>query len=342
MTAFRSACYGLGIEADVPVPGLAPMEEVARIDVRLHVGCLPDDLEARRPYARRWRAGASVTTNRVPVLVISTLPDNGDYLFQYTDGTEFLVSADGSSIWTAWQTSSSLDDMTTYLLGPVLGFVLRLRGTTCLHASVVVLPDGAVGFVGPAGAGKSTLAAAFARLGRTVVTDDVAALVEDGDGFLVHPGYPRLRLRPHAVTTLYGHPDALPALTPTWDKRFLDLHDGHPARQSRPHRLAAFYVLAARTSRDSEPVFAPVPARDRLMALIANGYVTNLMDEQARAREFALLGRMAARLPLRQASLPDGPDTLDRVCLAIEEDTRQLAATHAPAQATGEPPPSGR
>lgn len=329
MTAFRSLCYGLGIEADAPVPGLAAVAHLSTVDVRLHVGRMPDGLDRRRDGARRWRAGSSLDGARVPALVVSTLADGGDFLFQYVDGTEFLIAAGGDEIWSSWAPSSSVDDMATYLLGPVFGFVLRLHGTTCLHASVVVLPGGAVGFVGSVGAGKSTLAATFARLGRAVVTDDVAALVEDHGTFLVQPGYPRLRLRPGAVTALFGSADALPALTPNWDKRYLDLGREPAALAARPQPLAAMYLLGPRGPRDEAPAFSSVPPRDGLLALIANAYVTTLIDQQARAREFGVLGRMAETLPLRQVSLPDGPDTLDPVCLAIERDAAALAAARA-------------
>src|SRR5437879_13890138 len=46
-----------------------------------------------------------------------------------------------------------------------------------------------------------------------------------GDQFFAEPGYPRVRLWPDAVHALYGSSTDLPRLTPTWDKRYLDLAD---------------------------------------------------------------------------------------------------------------------
>ena len=71
-------------------------------------------------------------------------------------------------VWAVWPAASSLEDVATYLLGPVLGLLLRLRGVPCLHASAVAFGDSAVAFAGSEGAGKSTTAAALASRGHAV------------------------------------------------------------------------------------------------------------------------------------------------------------------------------
>jgi len=86
------------------------------------------------------------------------------------------------------------EDAATYLLGPVLGLLLRLRGVTCLHASAVALADRAIAFVGSEGAGKSTTAALLARKGLAIISDDVVALVERDALFTFIPAYPYLSL----------------------------------------------------------------------------------------------------------------------------------------------------
>ena len=99
---------------------------------------------------------------------------------------------------------------------------------SCLHASAVAIEGRAVAIVGPSGAGKSSTAAAFARLGYPVLSDDIVALTGDGQRFHVQPAYPRVRLWPSAVTSLFGSRDALPRIVPDWEKRYLPLIDGYP------------------------------------------------------------------------------------------------------------------
>jgi hypothetical protein len=147
----------------------------------------------------------------------------GDYFhLRYSDQTEFVVDRHGARIWASWPESLPLEDTATYLLRPVFGFVLGLRGVSCLHASVVVVGGRAVALLGPAEAGKSTTAAVFALQGYPVLSDDVAALLDWQGRVLVQPAYPQLRLWPSSVAALYGSPDALPTLTPMWEKCRLD------------------------------------------------------------------------------------------------------------------------
>ena len=146
----------------------------------------------------------------------------GAYLYiTYWDGMKFWLNPEGSAVWAKWPETSSLEDAATFLLGPVLGFLLRLRGITCLHASAVVLDGRAVAFVGDAGAGKSTTAAAFARRGHPVLSDDVVALVEREGAFHVLPAYGYLSLWADSVTMLYGPEKKLPSFSSNWDKRML-------------------------------------------------------------------------------------------------------------------------
>src|SRR5262249_11300592 len=139
------------------------------------------------------------------------------------DGMQFILDRSGSEIWATWPDPMCAEDAVSYLLGPVFGLVLRLRGFFTLHASVVCIGDVAIAVAGSPGAGKSTTAAALAHHGCPVLSDDIAALRElDGD-ILVQPAYPQLNLWPSSVEALYGAKDRLPPIAPNWDKRYLDL-----------------------------------------------------------------------------------------------------------------------
>ena len=93
-----------------------------------------------------------------------------------------------------WADRFSLEDVAPYLLGQALGLAQRLRGTVCLHASGIVLSEGAIAIVGPQGAGKSTTAAAFLRLGYPVLADDVVPVIQNGGTFYARGAHPRMWL----------------------------------------------------------------------------------------------------------------------------------------------------
>src|SRR5262249_29214347 len=131
-----------------------------------------------------------------PALIFSKLHGGRFYRFSYADKTEFVVDQTGREIWTTWPAPLTLEDNATYLLGPVMRFVLLLRGMVCLHASSVVIDGKAFALLGPAGAGKSTTAAAFAERGFSILAEDVVTLDDRGDSFYVRPAYPCIRLWP--------------------------------------------------------------------------------------------------------------------------------------------------
>jgi len=151
--------------------------------------------------------------------------------------------------------------MATYFLGPVLGFVLRRRNIICLHASGVEIQGYAVCFCGDAGYGKSTTAAALAFRGLPVIAEDVVALEESGGEFRAVPGYPRVCLWPESVRMLLGREDALPQLTPVWDKRFLELDAQRAKFAAAKLPFGVIYLFAPRSDDQSAPRRKNQPAR---------------------------------------------------------------------------------
>ena len=173
------------------------------------------------------------------------LRDNEQGLFHlvYFDGMQFWMDRHGTKLWASWPSHSSAEEAATYLLGPVLGLLLRFRGVTCLHASAVAIGESVIAFVGAEGAGKSTTAAAFARAGYAAVSDDVVALVERDGDFFVSPTYPHLCLWPESVEMLYGTADALPPFVPNWEKRRLSSENGGARFEDGALPLRAIYLL---------------------------------------------------------------------------------------------------
>ena len=313
--------YGLGLQVNVAIGGLRGLRAPPAIDVSMALGSLPPHLDAAAP-CEDFYVSDEIGAGGVPALRAAKLDGGAFYRMAYDDGTRVVIDARGTGIWATAPGSATVEDTATYLLGPALGFLLRLRGVTCLHASAVAIDGKAVAFVGAAGAGKSSTAAAFARLGYPVLTDDVAALIDKGDAFAVQPAYPRLRLWPDSVAAMFGSADALPRITPGWEKRFLDLNDPVYRFQPEPLPLGALYLLVG--SGDAAARCEGVDAKAGLMALVGETYTTRLIDKSARAREFEVLGRLAATVPVRRLAAPRDLRRLGELCDAVVADFRAL------------------
>jgi hypothetical protein len=320
--------FGLRIGATHPVPGLAPLAGVVVPDVFVHLHGTPwlERDRAAPDAGEAVYASADHDEDGRPLLTVERLGRGRSFRFRYADGIEFVLDAGGREIRATWPAPWTIDDVATYLLGPVFAFALRLRGVTCLHASAVAIADRAIAFIGPAGAGKSTVAAAFARRGCPGISDDVAALGWDGDAAVVHPGPARIRLWPESVLALYGSTDALPRLTPTWDKRFVDLTANGYRLHDRALPLVAIYVLDERESSDRVPRLEHLSPAAALMALVANTQANHLLDTGMRALEFQSLGRLVASVGVRRIVPHEDVARLPALCDLVVDDVAHSAA----------------
>jgi hypothetical protein len=324
LSAFHTV-YGLSIIADCPIPGLPPLaSQAAESDLRVHLkdaGAIPEDIS---DSAASVYTSPALDDSGRPTLCVSSFAAGKYFSFFYADGARFTVDCTGRELWADWPEGYFLEDAATYLVGPVLGFVLRLQGITPLHASAVAIESRAIALVGAPGAGKSTTAAAFAHRGAPVLSDDVVAVSDAEDSFLVAPGYPRVNLWPDSVRALLGSEDALPRITPTWGKHFLPLEQNGRPFQSEPLPLGAIYVLGERDPDLPAPLIEDLPACEALMTLVSNTYVNYLLDREMRHREFDLLSRLVSTIPVRRVRPRTDPAGVLGMCDAIAEDARRV------------------
>jgi hypothetical protein len=250
--------------------------------------------------------------------------NEGQFLrLEYFDGTQFWLDRKGTRVWATWPESLTLADAATYLLGPVLGLLLRLRGVTCLHASAVSFGDCAVAFLGSEGAGKSTTAAALAQQGCAIISDDVVALAEIDGAFYVYPAYPYLCLWPESVETLYGSADALPRFSRSYEKRCLSLERSTLQFETRSLPVKAIYIFGERCS-DLAPRLGTISAQKSILALVANTFATNVLETEMRAKEFSTLGRLIPNVRIREVFAHKDLECLPELCRLIREDVEGM------------------
>ncbi len=321
MECYCYSVFGLSLRSNLHIPALrcsnAPNHAP---DVELHLGIFPD-LDPHSAPSLKKSIYVSSYTDEVgePALRAWEAAEGALLHLAYSDGTQFWLDRKGAAIWAAWSERSSLENAVSYLLGPVLGLVLRLRGIVCLHASAVAFDDSCVAFVGSAGAGKSTTAAAFARQGYGIVSDDIVGLVERHGSFYVLPAYPHLCLWPESVDMLYGSADALPLLVHDWEKRQLALGENGTRFEERTLPLKAIYILGARRP-DTDPSVTDVADREALLTLVANTYATNLIDRTMRGEEFDLLSRLISSVLVRTVHPSDDPSRIGDLWRLIHSD----------------------
>jgi len=320
--------YGLTLGCNTPVSALR-QERIGleRYDIVISLGPETDWVrEARRlpSHLEHPRPGA-VEGDDSPFALTSY--GTGEF-FELAYGNEalFFVDAAAERVWGTCLPPLTNEDVATYLLGPVMGFVLRRRSVMALHASAVAVEGRAVVLCGESQAGKSTTAAALALRGIPVLCEDITPLIEEAGRFQVEPGYPRVCLWPDAVEKLFGARDALPRLTPSWEKFFLPL-DGRNAKFDERRRVVrAVYFLAPRVAEADAPRIEEVGAREALLNLIQNTYMNWLLDRNQRAAEFDAVSRLVTQVPMRRIVPHADPGRIGELCDLILADARCLSA----------------
>jgi hypothetical protein len=302
--------HGLTIRADVALPGIDSAPD-STPDVVLE---LVERLPAPAPSRIRYRSGAADdVTARVEIVDDA----RAFTAFRYGDGTAIDVFPDArpARIRAAIAPGQTLEDLTAYLYGPVLGFLLRAWGRLAMHASCVRVGDGAVLLAGPPGAGKSTTAAALAARGFTAVSDDLTALAFDGEYEppRAWPAFDHLRLWPDGERVVLGDEARLERITPGWDKRRFPLD--RAAFAAEPVPVRAIFVLRPRCG-DRAVVRSLAPSR-ALVTLATLTYANYLLDAPMRARELMQLGTLVRAVPVRALTPPVGRAHLDALCDAI-------------------------
>lgn len=195
--------------------------------------------------------------------------------------------------------------------GTVVSFLLMARGQMVLHASSVVMDEGALAFSGPPLQGKSTLATIMCSGGAPLLADDVLPL-EIEDDVLAIPGTGLLRLREGASRLLDRFPGELARATVLPDQRTGLVP---PAVEEKPQPVVA--VALPRPTRDAGAVLdvRRLPSGEAVFRLAEAVRIEGWRRPVDLARWFDAAAAVAQRVPVYELRVPWGPpfsDTLAR------------------------------
>jgi len=313
--------YGLRLASNQPIPRLNPIESIPDAPQDVSVNFDADDTHSTQDVAeeRPWYVSELCDENGNPALKIWKRNNSGGYRIHYSHGLTFDLNASLTDISIRCAAPMERTDVADFLLGPVLGVVLRLRGVVCLHASAVAFEGKAIAFVGAPGVGKSTTAALFVRNGHSILSDDIAALIERGRSFCVLPAFPYLNLWPEMVYVLTGE-DKPVSESPALDKLRVPLESSGSRLERAALPLAAIYILAERSGDSRAPFIEALPPQAALMNLVANTYGNTILDTTMRAQEFRILGQIAGSLPIRSVVARDSAAELARLYDLVRGD----------------------
>lgn len=324
---FHYIAYGLAIDSDVALPELeATQTEYSPLlagRLRVRMACAP--VSVREP--RDWMLQTSLPDGRP--WMWAAHQEHG-FLLRYVGMADFMVNPKGTEIVLAHaEAASTRDTLGHLLLDQALPMVLGLRGIPTLHASTVVTKRGVCGFMGPTGAGKSTLAASFSAAGYPALGDDCLAIKED-DGFSVIPGYPGLRLWTDSAQSLAADWASAPVVAHYTHKRRILSAPGLESFPSRLEPLAVIYCLAREASGDSygrtpAPAIESMRPNEAFLQLLSASFMLDISDRAVLTRNLRFIERLLGAVPVRRLRVPNGFSSLPSVREAVLSD---VAAPH--------------
>jgi hypothetical protein len=309
--------YDRRLHSDMPLPELGPArpttEREGGPDLFFMRGRIPEpdgtwfDIWPV-PGGRSWVRGIKVASG---------------YIVRYEDRADFLVDPERRAITCDDDTDSGCPDemMRHFLLDQVVPLMLSLDAPV-LHASSVVMGGAMAAFIGPGGAGKSTLAVALGRLGHPVGCDDGLLLARGGDGVLGVPAYAGARLCADSASAIGAGAPAPHAAAAAK----IRVRDGLPFF-SGAAPLARIYVVDPRPSPAIG--FHALTARAAVMALVEQAYRLALDDRAALVRQFDDLTRAALGIGAWRLSFPRELDGWRTLASAVAEHFRPASGVGA-------------
>ncbi len=280
----RYRVYGLTVATWIPFPELDPAPVDGSVDVVFRLGRVPSDLEIAHDQGAFFQAAPS-------------------RLLSWTPSVARFLTIQGREVVVQMEPGAAERDVRTLILCSPMGAVLLQRGMLPLHASAVVTPFGAVGFMGKSGRGKSTLAAQFARSGFRVLADDVAAItfVEEGTP-MVQPGLPQFKLWPNSASELGESVETLPRLLTQTEKRLLSFRNNF---HSNPEPLIHLYNLNT-VPDPGEIQLHPQPLFGRLELLKNHTYRGQYLSGlNLKQTHFRNISQVASRVPVTRILRPE-------------------------------------
>jgi hypothetical protein len=297
--------YGLRVRSDIELadwPSAAPGE--------------PDVVVRAEPEWTPTFEGSPFTARSVYV--------DGEVRSEVRGVGRFTATATHMTV--APESGARPEDVRLYVTGAMFGAVLHQRGLFPLHASCVAIDGVGVSFAGTSGSGKSTLVGALLRRGAAFVSDDICVLTSGASGEVrVWPSASRLKLDPHAMTTLDGRPERLePA---GGDRGKFHVPVSAQPTAAGPVPLSRVYLLGF---GDGPVRIERLSGLDAISALVDETYVLACAAALGLSQQVFRHAAQAARsLTVSRLIRPRGLDHMDAVVERIRDDVKDESTPDA-------------
>jgi len=242
------------------------------------------------------------------------LRGEGDHYFLYRKGHGITVERGATA---------DLSEEALWLNGSVYAAIASINGLLPIHASAVAHGGEVFAFTGPAGAGKSTLAAGLAQHGLPMFCDDTLILdLSDPDRIVCLPGHKRLKLTANALVLTGAEREE--QVSSTVSKSY-----ARPIAGTVDVALPLGELIFLEEASDIE--FDRITGGERLARLQDDHYTADLFASARRfdrAAHFAHLSRLARQIRMTAFHRPFDPERFGEGLSAAARHIKDAACAH--------------
>lgn len=240
------------------------------------------------------------------------------YMLRFEGACDFVVSDRGATIEVNPYRGITAGWLQNMIYGILMAFSLHLRGTGNLHASSVEIPGGAVAFLGDPGAGKSTMAAAFAERGHSVISDDVLVIESKSGKYLAQPGVSHLTLSRASMNTVGRGNMEMDSLISVGEKLRLPVDGSWANFATKPVSMKAMFLLS-RGAEGTETKFERMSVIEATREVVTNTLCLPILPQDAVKRFLSFSANLAMSIPVWKLQYAEGRASLAQIHRAVLE-----------------------
>lgn len=247
-------------------------------------------------------------------------------LFRCDDTLQLSIECEGVGIFEFKHNTLTIDwqwggtGPAHYLQTLGVSLYLEQQNKICLHANTLVKNDSAHLFLAPSRTGKSTLTSAMSSLDYQLITDDMAAIYPNGDGYKVYPSWPKVRLWPdsaqHLAKQLITASHTRKKVHARFAKEEINIA---PPKAHKPHAVKGLYLLNRKEGYHGPVTLNKLPASHSVIYLLQNSMLGDayapLGLDKARMISIA---RLLQEVTFYEVTYPSGLGYLDNITQELD------------------------
>jgi hypothetical protein len=169
--------------------------------------------------------------------------NNPKYILKVDCQGKGLFKIDKNNIDISWYNKGT--DSAHYFQTIGMALWLEINNVLCIHANALAYKNNAIAFVAPSRTGKTTLTAELCKKEFSVMTDDMMALHQQNNEYVVYPSWPIARMWPETLEIINNkNTNELEKVHQDFAKKIININENSGFNFcEQPKKLKTIYIL---------------------------------------------------------------------------------------------------